>query len=204
MSLRKLLSGGQAIELLAQDGDRKRFRFRTPMGQTPDCCFSFAGLRNQVTLLIQKQEVEEGVEEGTVLSCVNDIAAATQHTLTSHLAKRTHRAVLFCRANRLLPSQNPTLSGGVPSNQYICKALAVVAKATGLRLLCPPARFCTHNGAMVACNRMERLREGTGTLAPEVEVEVSYEPRAPLGVDITAEVRDAAIRPPPIRIKIPA
>ncbi|XP_027858523.1 probable tRNA N6-adenosine threonylcarbamoyltransferase, mitochondrial [Xiphophorus couchianus] len=85
LSLRKLLSGGQAIELLAQDRDRKRFRFRTPMGQTPDCCFSFAGLRNQVTLLIQKQEVEEGVEEGTVLSCVNDIAAATQHTVASHL-----------------------------------------------------------------------------------------------------------------------
>ncbi|XP_027858522.1 probable tRNA N6-adenosine threonylcarbamoyltransferase, mitochondrial [Xiphophorus couchianus] len=102
------------------------------------------------------------------------------------------------------PSTEPEYrkSGGVPSNQYICKALAVVAKATGLRLLCPPARFCTHNGAMVAWNRMERLREGTGILAPEVEV--SYEPRAPLGVDITAEVRDAAIRPPPIRIKIPA
>ncbi|XP_016522682.1 tRNA N6-adenosine threonylcarbamoyltransferase, mitochondrial isoform X2 [Poecilia formosa] len=181
LSLRKLprcaaLSGGQAIELLAQDGDRKRFRFRTPMGQTPDCCFSFAGLRNQVTLLIQKQEAEEGVEEGTVLSCVSDIAAATQHTVASHLAKRTHRAVLFCRTNRLLPSQNPTLvlSGGVASNQYIRKALAVVAEATGLQLLCPPSRFCTDNGAMVAWNGVERLREGIGILAPEVEV--SYEP----------------------------
>ncbi|XP_017159214.1 tRNA N6-adenosine threonylcarbamoyltransferase, mitochondrial isoform X4 [Poecilia reticulata] len=208
LSLRKLprcaaLSGGQAIELLAQDGDRTRFRFRTPMGQTPDCCFSFAGLRNQVTLLIQKQEAEEGVEEGTVLSCVNDIAAATQHTVASHLAKRTHRAVLFCRTNRLLPSRNPTLvlSGGVASNQYIRKALAVVAEATGLRLLCPPARFCTDNGAMVAWNGVERLREGIGILAPEVEV--SYEPRAPLGVDITAQVRAAAIRLPSIRIKIP-
>ncbi|XP_014828991.1 PREDICTED: probable tRNA N6-adenosine threonylcarbamoyltransferase, mitochondrial isoform X3 [Poecilia mexicana] len=208
LSLRKLprcaaLSGGQAIELLAQDGDRKRFRFRTPMGQTPDCCFSFAGLRNQVTLLIQKQEAEEGVEEGTVLSCVSDIAAATQHTVASHLAKRTHRAVLFCRTNRLLPSQNPTLvlSGGVASNQYIRKALAVVAEATGLQLLCPPSRFCTDNGAMVAWNGVERLREGIGILAPEVEV--SYEPRAPLGVDITAEVRAAAIRLPSIRIKIP-
>uniref|UniRef100_A0A3B3V1P0 N(6)-L-threonylcarbamoyladenine synthase n=1 Tax=Poecilia latipinna TaxID=48699 RepID=A0A3B3V1P0_9TELE len=183
LSLRKLprcaaLSGGQAIELLAQDGDRKRFCFRTPMGQTPDCCFSFAGLRNQVTLLIQKQEAEEGVEEGTVLSCVNDIAAATQHTVASHLAKRTHRAVLFCRTNHLLPSQNPTLvlSGGVASNQYIRKALAVVAEATGLQLLCPPSRFCTDNGAMVAWNGVERLREGIGILAPEVEV--SYEPRS--------------------------
>lgn len=54
------LSGGQAIELLAKDGDRKRFPFRTPMGKTYDCCFSFAGLRNQVTKTIDKLEVEEG------------------------------------------------------------------------------------------------------------------------------------------------
>lgn len=55
------LSGGQAIELLAKDGDRMRFPFRTPMGQTYDCCFSFAGLRNQVTMTIVKKEAEEGM-----------------------------------------------------------------------------------------------------------------------------------------------
>lgn len=55
------LSGGQAIELLAKSGDRMRFPFRTPMGQTYDCCFSFAGLRNQVTMAIMKSEEEEGM-----------------------------------------------------------------------------------------------------------------------------------------------
>lgn len=55
------LSGGQAIELLAKDGDRTRFPFRTPMGQTYDCCFSFAGLRTQVTMTIKKKEAEEGM-----------------------------------------------------------------------------------------------------------------------------------------------
>ncbi|MEQ2180737.1 putative tRNA N6-adenosine threonylcarbamoyltransferase, mitochondrial [Goodea atripinnis] len=165
LSLRKhpqcfTLSGGQAIELLAKDGDRKRFGFRTPMGQTPDCCFSFAGLRNQITMLIKKKEAEEGVEEGTLLSCVNDIAAATQHTVALHLAKRTHRAVL---------------SGGVASNQYIRKALMIITEATGLRLLCPPAKFCTDNGVMIAWNGVERLREGNGILPPDVDV--SYEPK---------------------------
>ncbi|MEQ2252473.1 putative tRNA N6-adenosine threonylcarbamoyltransferase, mitochondrial [Ilyodon furcidens] len=208
LSLRKhpqcfTLSGGQAIELLAKDGDRKRFGFRTPMGQTPDCCFSFAGLGTQITMLIKKKEAEEGVEEGTLLSCVNDIAAATQHTVALHLAKRTHRAVLFCKANDLLPSDNPTLvlSGGVASNQYIRKALMIITEATGLRLLCPPAKFCTDNGVMIAWNGVERLREGNGILPPDVDV--SYEPKAPLGVDISAEVRAAAIRLPSIRLKIP-
>ncbi|KAF0026175.1 hypothetical protein F2P81_020912 [Scophthalmus maximus] len=197
------LSGGQAIELLAKNGDRMRFHFRTPLGQSHDCCFSFAGIRNQVTLAIIKKEAEEGVEQGTLLSCANDIAAATQHTVASHLAKRTHRAILFCKANGLLPSSSPTLvlSGGVASNQYIRKALTIITEMTGLHLLCPPAKFCTDNGVMIAWNGVERLREGIGILPPNVDVR--YEPKAPLGVDMTAEVKAAEIRLPSVRLKIP-
>ncbi|XP_058510804.1 tRNA N6-adenosine threonylcarbamoyltransferase, mitochondrial [Solea solea] len=196
------LSGGQAIELLAKNGDKTKFPFRTPMGQTHDCCFSFAGLRTQVNMAIMKKEAEEGVEEGTLLSCVGDIAAATQHTVAAHLAKRTHRAILFCKAKGLLPSNSPTLvlSGGVASNQYIRKALSVITEKTGLQLFCPPAKFCTDNGVMIAWNGVERLREGKGILPPDVDVR--YEPKAPLGVDMTAEVKAAKIRLPSVRIKI--
>ncbi|XP_054643464.1 tRNA N6-adenosine threonylcarbamoyltransferase, mitochondrial isoform X3 [Dunckerocampus dactyliophorus] len=196
------LSGGQAIELLAKDGDRTRFSFRTPMGQSYDCCFSFAGLRNQINMTIMKKEAEEGIECGTLLSCVNDIAAATQHTVACHLAKRTHRAILFCKANGLLPSLCPTLvlSGGVASNQYIRKALRIITDSTGLCLLCPPAKFCTDNGVMIAWNGVERLREGTGILPPNADI--SYEPKAQLGVDLTAAVKAAAIRLPSVRMKI--
>lgn len=196
------LSGGQAIELLAKTGDRTKFRFRTPMGQTLDCCFSFAGFRNQVSMAIKMKEEEEGVEAGSLLSCVNDIAAATQHTVACHLAKRTHRAVLFCKQHDLLPSDSPTLvvSGGVASNQYIRKALTIITDTTGLRLLCPPAEFCTDNGVMIAWNGVERFREKRGILSPSVNV--SYEPKAPLGVDLTAQVRVAAIKVPPVKMKI--
>lgn len=196
------LSGGQALELLAKDGDRSRFPFRTPMGQTYDCCFSFAGLRNQVNMAIMKKEAEEGIEQGTLLSCVKDIAAATQHTVACHLAKRTHRAIVFCKENGMLPSSNPilVLSGGVASNEYIRKTLSNITETTGLHLLCPPAKFCTDNGVMIAWNGVERLREGKGILPPNVDV--CYEPKALLGVDMSAEVRAAAIRLPSVRIKI--
>lgn len=50
-----------------------------------------------------------GVEKGALLSCVNDIAAATQHTVASHLAKRTLRAILFCKEKGLLPPSSPSL-----------------------------------------------------------------------------------------------
>ncbi|TNN48148.1 putative tRNA N6-adenosine threonylcarbamoyltransferase, mitochondrial [Liparis tanakae] len=153
------MSGGQAIELLAKDGDRTRFPFRTPMGKTYDCCFSFAGLRSQINRTIMKSEAEEGMRTSKVLS------------------------------------------GGVASNQYIRKALATITDATALSLLCPPAKFCTDNGVMIAWNGVERLREGKGILPPDVDV--SYEPKAQLGVDMMAEVKAAAIRTPSVRMKIP-
>lgn len=74
------------------------------------------------------------------------------------------------------PSSNlQVLSGGVASNQYVRKALGVIAETTGLRLLCPPAKFCTDNGVMIAWNGVERLREGRGVLPPSVDV--GYEPK---------------------------
>ncbi|KAJ0005376.1 hypothetical protein NQD34_015270 [Periophthalmus magnuspinnatus] len=122
---------------------------------------------------------------GTLLSCVNDLTALAQHTVAAHLAKRTHRAVLFCKHNRLLPDENPTLvlSGGVASNKYIRKALSVITDREGLRLLCPPPKLCTDNGVMIAWNGVERFREKKGILSPDVDV--LYEPKAPLGVDAT-------------------
>ncbi|XP_062313451.1 tRNA N6-adenosine threonylcarbamoyltransferase, mitochondrial isoform X2 [Osmerus eperlanus] len=172
------MSGGQAIELLAQDGDRLKFSFKTPMGSHYDCDFSFAGVRHQVLMAIMKKEKEEGVEQGAMLLCVNDIAAAAQHTVASHIAKRTHRAILFCKEKRLLPSSNPTLvvSGGVASNLYIRKVLKIVTDTTGLHLRFPPSKFCTDNGVMIAWAR--------------------------LGVDISAEVKEAAIRLPSLKLRI--
>ncbi|XP_062862491.1 tRNA N6-adenosine threonylcarbamoyltransferase, mitochondrial [Trichomycterus rosablanca] len=197
-----VLSGGQAIEVLAREGDRLKFQFRSPMGQHYDCNFSFAGVRNQVTTAIIKKEKEEGMEQGRLLSCVHDIVAGTQHTVASHTAKRTHRAILFCQARGLLPRDDPTLvvSGGVASNEYIRETLRIVTDATGLRLLCPPAKFCTDNGVMIAWNGVERLKEGKGIVS--FTQDVQYEPKAPLGRDISTEVRDAQIKLPLLKLKI--
>lgn len=58
---------------------------------------------------VQNSVVFTGLKPGMMLSCVSDIAAAFQHTVASHLAKRTHRAIAFCEAKALLPRSNPTL-----------------------------------------------------------------------------------------------
>uniref|UniRef100_H3B2Z8 N(6)-L-threonylcarbamoyladenine synthase n=1 Tax=Latimeria chalumnae TaxID=7897 RepID=H3B2Z8_LATCH len=196
------MSGGQAIEHMAKQGDHTKLELRSPMVQHLDCNFSFAGLRSQVNQIIIKKEKEEGLQEGQILSCAHDIAAAVQHTVASHIAKRTLRAILFCKKKNLLPKSNATLvvSGGVACNQYIRRVLQVITDATELNLLCPPPKLCTDNGAMVAWNGIERLRAKLGVIRnPEG---ICYEPRAPLGTDVSEQVKKAAIKIHHLKLKI--
>ncbi|KAL4688859.1 hypothetical protein H8959_005111 [Pygathrix nigripes] len=149
-----------------------------------------------------KKEKEEGIEEGQILSSAADIAATVQHTMACHIVKRTHRAILFCKQRDLLPQNNAVLvaSGGVASNFYVRRALEILTNATQCTLLCPPPRLCTDNGIMIAWNGIERLRAGLGILH-DIEG-IRYEPKCPLGVDISKEVGEAAIKVPQLKIEI--
>ncbi|KFZ53350.1 hypothetical protein N321_13919, partial [Antrostomus carolinensis] len=90
LSLRKhpechSMAGGKAIEHLAQTGNRQPHTFRIPMQQYRNCDFSFSGLQNLVNKAIIQKEKEEGIQEGEILSCVKDIAAAVQHAVAVHI-----------------------------------------------------------------------------------------------------------------------
>ncbi|XP_069790796.1 tRNA N6-adenosine threonylcarbamoyltransferase, mitochondrial-like isoform X2 [Narcine bancroftii] len=194
------MSGGEAIEYLARTGNRLHVEITQPMSRHLDCDFSFSGLRNQVNQIIIKKEKEEGIQSGQLLSCVNDIAATVQHTVAVHLARRTHRAILFCKKEDLLPQSNPALvvSGGVASNEYIIKVLQIVTDANGISLKCPPPKLCTDNGIMIAWNGIERLRAGIGVLnKPKT---IRYEPKAPLGINLSEQVRKAALKVPHLKL----
>ncbi|KAK1336475.1 hypothetical protein QTO34_002504 [Cnephaeus nilssonii] len=188
------MSGGRAIEHLAKRGNRLRFDLTPPMHRAKNCDFSFTGLQHAVDRIVTRKEKEEGLEPGQVLSSAPDIAAAVQHATACHLAKRTHRALLFCQQRGLLPPATP------PCNFYIRKALEIVTDATQCALLCPPPRLCTDNGVMIAWNGIERLRAGVGILYDTAGVR--YEPRCPLGVDISKEVAEASIKVPRLKMKI--
>nr|XP_056717209.1 tRNA N6-adenosine threonylcarbamoyltransferase, mitochondrial [Euleptes europaea] len=196
------LNGGKAIENLAQQGNHLRYGFSVPMEQHLNCDFSFAGLQNNANRVIMQQEKEEGLQPGQLLSCISDLASSIQHTVAVHIAKRTYRAILFCTQNGILPQNNATLvaSGGVASNQYIRKTLQIVTDAAGFSLLCPPPRLCTDNGIMIAWNGIERLRAGLGVLYSTEGIR--YEPKAPLGTDISEQVKKAAIRLPKLKLTI--
>ncbi|XP_077175573.1 tRNA N6-adenosine threonylcarbamoyltransferase, mitochondrial isoform X2 [Paroedura picta] len=194
------LSGGKAIEKMAQRGNKLCYELRAPMKLHVNCNFSFSGLRTNADEVIVQKEKEEGLQQGQLLSCVSDLASAVQHAAAIHIAERTHRAIVFCIRNGLLPQSNANLvaSGGVASNQYIRKTLQMVTDANGWSFLCPPPRLCTDNGVMIAWNGIERLRAGLGVLFnPE---NVRYEPKAPFGIDISKQVEKAAIRIPKLNL----
>ncbi|XP_066178617.1 tRNA N6-adenosine threonylcarbamoyltransferase, mitochondrial [Sylvia atricapilla] len=192
------MAGGKAIEHLAQTGNQELLTLRLPMQQYRNCNFSFSGLQNLVHNAIGQKEKEEGIQEGEILSCVKDVAAAVQHAVAVHIIQRTYRAMLFCIKTSILP-KNATLvvSGGVASNQYIRKALQNLADANDFALLCPPPRLCTDNGVMIAWNGIERLRAGLGVLHSTAGIR--YEPRAPLGIDISKRVEEDSIKVPGLK-----
>ncbi|KAM6421129.1 tRNA N6-adenosine threonylcarbamoyltransferase, mitochondrial isoform 1-T2 [Rhynochetos jubatus] len=207
LSLRKhpeccSMAGGKAIEHLAQTGNRQQHTFRLPMQRYRNCDFSFTGLQTMVNKAIIQKEKEEGIQEGEILSCVKDIAAAAQHAVAAHIIQRTYRAMLFCIKNSILPSKNATLvvSGGVASNQYIRKGLQALADANDFAFLCPPPRLCTDNGVMIAWNGIERLRAGLGVLHSTDGIH--YEPKAPLGIDISKRVEEDSIKVHELKKKI--
>ncbi|XP_043851560.1 probable tRNA N6-adenosine threonylcarbamoyltransferase, mitochondrial isoform X3 [Dromiciops gliroides] len=194
------MSGGKAIEHLAKQGNRFHFDFQHPLHKCRNCDFSFSGLQTAVDKIITQKEKEEGIEKGQILSCAADIAAAVQHTVASHIAKRTHRAILFGQQRGFLTPSNAVLvvSGGVASNLYIRRTLEIVTKATNCILLCPPPKLCTDNGIMIAWNGVERLCAGLGILHNTEGVR--YEPKCPLGVDISKQVGEASIKVPSLKI----
>ncbi|XP_039350291.1 probable tRNA N6-adenosine threonylcarbamoyltransferase, mitochondrial isoform X3 [Mauremys reevesii] len=225
------MSGGKAIEHLAQQGNRLNYELGAPMRHHPNCNFSFSGLHSNATRIIMQKEKEEGIfqskiytnctpdlwlylqktllltislglQEGHLLSCVTDIAAAVQHAVALHIAQRTHRAILFCIKSGILSQPNATLvvSGGVASNQYIRRALQIVTDATNFNLLCPPPRLCTDNGVMIAWNGIERMRAGLGVLHSTDGIR--YEPKASLGIDISEQVGEVSIKVPSLEVSL--
>ncbi|KAM6466960.1 tRNA N6-adenosine threonylcarbamoyltransferase, mitochondrial isoform 1-T1 [Liasis olivaceus] len=196
------MNGGRAIEILAQQGNILQYKFRIPMQRYRDCTFSFAGLQSEIVRTISKEEAAEGLQEGQHLSRLSDLVAVVLYTMTVHIAERTHRAIFFCREKGIIPPGKETLvvSGGVASNQYIRRTLQLVADATNFTLVCPPPKLCTDNGVMIAWNGIEKLSAGSGILY-NVE-DFRYEPKAPLGTDISEQVKEAFIKVPALNLAI--
>ncbi|MBI3196236.1 MAG: tRNA (adenosine(37)-N6)-threonylcarbamoyltransferase complex transferase subunit TsaD [Rhodospirillales bacterium] len=139
--------GGPAVEKAASGGDPQRFALPRPMWRKPGCDFSFSGLKTAVRQTVEKLLANDA-------QAVADLCASFQRTVGDVLADRC--------ANALAVAPLPTLvvAGGVAANVYLRGRLEALAAAHGARLVAPPIKLCTDNGAMIAWAGLERLRLG--------------------------------------------
>jgi N6-L-threonylcarbamoyladenine synthase len=161
--------GGPAVERLAKDGDAQRFALPRPMWRKPGCDFSFSGLKTAVRLAVEKLDPDDRRARA-------DLCASFQRTVGDVLADRCTNAL------RAAPSPTLVVAGGVAANLYLRSRLEDVARQHGARLVAPPVKLCTDNGAMIAWAGIERLRLGrTDTL--------DFKPRPRWPLDASAAVR---------------
>ncbi|WDI32937.1 tRNA (adenosine(37)-N6)-threonylcarbamoyltransferase complex transferase subunit TsaD [Hyphococcus flavus] len=157
--------GGPMIEAAAVGGRTDRFALPEPLKRREGCDFSFSGLKTAV------REAAEGIPSPTGQD-VADIAASFQIAAARHLAQRTEKAMGIMGSHgegRLVAA------GGVAANCTIKKMLQQLCAANSWRLIVPPPKYCTDNGAMIAWAGAERLAAG---LIPDQAEAMRLAPRA--------------------------
>jgi N6-L-threonylcarbamoyladenine synthase len=139
--------GGPAVERAAAQGDPQSFALPRPMWRKPGCDFSFSGLKTAVRQTVDKLPAGDG-------KSIADLCASFQRTVGDVLADRCANAL------KMAPSPILVVAGGVAANLYLRSRLEAVAAVHGARLVAPPVRLCTDNGAMIAWAGIELLRLG--------------------------------------------
>jgi len=139
--------GGPAIERLAHGGDAQRFALPRPMWRKPGCDFSFSGLKTAVRQTVEKLDAQDK-------QAIADLCASFQRTVGDVLADRCSNALAMA------PLPTLVVAGGVAANLYLRQRLEAVAAKYGARLMAPPQKLCTDNGAMIAWAGVEHLRLG--------------------------------------------
>ncbi|MBN9091351.1 MAG: tRNA (adenosine(37)-N6)-threonylcarbamoyltransferase complex transferase subunit TsaD [Reyranella sp.] len=156
--------GGPAVERAAKSGDSLRFKLPRPMWRKPGCDFSFSGLKTAVRQLAESLPKDDP-------QAIADLCASFQRAVGDVLADRSGNAL--ARA----PSDTLVVAGGVAANTYLRGRLEGLA----VRLVAPPIKFCTDNGAMIAWAGVERLRRGMVDA-----LDFAPRPRWPLDADAGA------------------
>ncbi|MEM9168310.1 MAG: tRNA (adenosine(37)-N6)-threonylcarbamoyltransferase complex transferase subunit TsaD [Pseudomonadota bacterium] len=158
--------GGPRLEAAARAGDPARFSFPAPLAKRAGCDFSLSGLKTAV------RTAAEALDDPTAQDAA-DLAAGFQAALADHLAARTRRAVETVSRDRRFTTL--VVAGGVAANAAVRAALASACADAGWRLVAPPIRYCTDNGAMIAWAGAERLAAGA---VPSRDDALAFGPRA--------------------------
>lgn len=163
--------GGPRVEAAAARGRRDRFDFPKPLANREGCDFSFSGMKTAVREAAAALDAPTGQD-------VADLAASFQFAAARHLAMRTENAMAIMSGAPATSDQETlrlVVAGGVAANAAIKSMLSDLCQTQGWRMIVPPPKYCTDNGAMIAWAGAERLAAG---LAPAHEAAMGMAPRA--------------------------
>ena len=158
--------GGPRLQAAAVGGSQDRFDFPKPLKKRSGCDFSFSGLKTAV------REAAENLPHPDSQD-IADLAASFQFTAARHLAQRTQNAMDMISPAEETPRL--VVAGGVAANLVINEMLEALCADKSWRLIVPPPKYCTDNGAMIAWAGAARLAAG---LAPSAEEALAMAPRA--------------------------
>jgi tRNA threonylcarbamoyl adenosine modification protein TsaD len=155
---------GAIIEEYAQQGDPHAFDFSIPLYGSPQIAFSFSGLKTAVRRAVLEVHAtqdhhsgDDGEEMGLSDQTVCDMAASFQRTAAAHLAHKVRQALRTPQGQGL---KQLVVSGGVASNSYIRQVVQEAVERHDVQLVCPPQRFCTDNGVMIAWAGLRKFQLG--------------------------------------------
>jgi len=146
--------GGPRIEERARRGNPEAIAF--PVARLGDggLDFSFSGLKTAARLRWEGNP--PGGEAG-----LDDFCASFQRAVIAQLLDR------LLRAARGRDLRAVYLAGGVAANRALLAAAREALDPLGLPVFAPEPRYCTDNGAMVACAAALRLAAGPAPAPPD-------------------------------------
>jgi len=132
--------GGRIIDELARDGDVAYYRFPRARVRGDALALSFSGLKTSLWDFLRAHPDAR----------IEDVCASFQEAIVDVLVKRVGQAVEKLSIRRVV------VAGGVSANSRLRAEMTRAADALGARLVLPPMKLCTDNGAMIAGAAMMR------------------------------------------------
>jgi N6-L-threonylcarbamoyladenine synthase len=144
--------GGPVVESTAQAGDPQAVDFPRAMMKRGNFDFSFSGLKTAVRLYVESLDKIDS-------KAISDVAASAQAAIVDALVAKT----VACAGHHDV--RHVYLAGGVAANGPLRDSLAAACAAASIEYHAPLLKYCTDNGAMVACTAARHLKRGRNDLA---------------------------------------
>ncbi|UCG51087.1 MAG: tRNA (adenosine(37)-N6)-threonylcarbamoyltransferase complex transferase subunit TsaD [Candidatus Latescibacterota bacterium] len=139
--------GGPAVEKAASSGNPHAVEFPRAMLKQNNFDLSFSGLKTAVRLYVESLPA-------LTPQVVSDVAASAQEAIVDVLVQKTIACAVHHRVSHVY------LAGGVAANGELRGRLSAESEKLDITYHAPLLRYCTDNGAMVACAAARHLDMG--------------------------------------------